>query len=683
MAYADESGVDPTQPPVLPAPPNVTKRIRRGRKYVKTDAAKRRLCQLFLKGEAYSFINHSGALNFQEINPGARSGKPAHRVRNRYNFIRPLVDAKVSSATTRPPGYEINPTGTDPTVVGAAHLAEKVAAMGYRTWYVDKARVQAATLAIGGGGRAYGLPIFDPMVGPFVQSVDETTGETTTTGEGEIKVLIFNGNEVGWEPGVPFHHSRWYYAETAMPLSEVKQMDSFMGGTLQPDASTGDLPSDGPSEDMVMVTYYFERPCPSYPEGRALVLAGGNQIVPEGVYPMRHNNVAMDVPCLHQLQYRMDVEGDGDLGLTWELIDFQRTINDCYNKIVELKNRALNLRILAPEGSLLKPPTDEPGGITYFRPIGGFRPEFEKAPDSAILNQLQAILGRALEDMQWVAADADLNAAPNVAANALQAVNQQAASRWSQFIEDFARWDASIMRHCLLLAQEHYTEKRVLKVRGRYGWEPTSAFYGADIAGQVDVTVRPNTIETQSRSAVLQQLGWIQANFPGYLRPEVAIDIVMTGTSPESVIDSFEFDKARANLIIQHIRGGTVMDMPKTPSTIQGPPDPMTGQPTSQEVMMPGWMPRPFDNVDIQLWVLETWMKSDDYTRLPTPMATVAMTIYEGMKKLQADQAAQAAAAQTAQAEALGATNAAKPQPQDGKPMPSTPNPAGQGGPQQ
>jgi hypothetical protein len=152
----------------------------------------------------------------------------------------------------------------------------------------------------------------------------------------------------------------------------------------------------------------------------------------------------------------------------------------------------------------------------------------------------------------------------------------------------------------------------------------------------------------------------------------------MTGTSPESVIESFEFDKARANLIIQHIRQGSVMDMPPVSMNVPGI-DPLTGAPTTQQAVVPGWMPRPFDNVDIQLWVLETWMKSDDFTRLPPQMAEVAMLVYEGMKSLQADQAAQAAQAQAAQAEQLGATNASKPQPQDGKPMPSTPNPAGSG----
>lgn len=666
------------EPRYVPVPQEITDRIRRGKAATREDAAKRRLCSIFLQGDQYSYINRTGQVSQLATALGSQSDKPTHRIRNRYNFIRPMVDSKVSSSTTKEPGYEVNPTGTDPAVVAASRLSEKILRMGYKNWYLGEARQRAATIAVGAGGKAYALPYFDPMVGPFIESANPLTGAVERTGEGEIKIMVFNGNEVVSEPGVEFFHSRWYAATSARPISEVQAMPEFAGGPLSSDANTSSDQSKPPSGDNVMVTMYFERPCPKYPDGRLLTIANGRQILPEGAYPMRHAGRAIDKPCLHELKYRMDPEGGGDLGLTWELIDFQRTASDCYNKLIEIKNRALMLRLIAPKGSQVARHTDEPGGVTYYQPIGGAKPEWEKAPDPAIMGQLMNLLERTLSDMRYVAADADLTAAPNVAANALQAVEQQSNNRWSTFLKDFARFDSDVAAHCLMLVQEHYTEKRVLQVRGRYGWEPAGAFYGAEILGQTDVVVAPSSIETLSRSATLQKLGWIQANFPGYLRPEVAIEIALNGTSPESVIESYENDKARANILIQNLRQNTIWDMPPTPITLQGPPDPLTGQTTSQQAMVPGWMPRPFDNTDVQLWVFENWMKSDDYARQPTEIQAAAMTIYDGYKQIQADQAAQAAAAQTAQAEQLGTTNAAKPQPQDGKTMPSTPNPAGE-----
>lgn len=149
----------------------------------------------------------------------------------------------------------------------------------------------------------------------------------------------------------------------------------------------------------------------------------------------------------------------------------------------------------------------------------------------------------------------------------------------------------------------------------------------------------------------------------------MAVEIALNGTSPESLIESFEFDKARANSIIQKIRDGSIMDMPSRTEL-----DPMTGGMRD----IPGWMPRPFDNLDVQMWTYENWLKTDDANRLPVELHEVAMLIYEGMKMLQAQKQAEAAAAQSAQAEALGESNAARPQ--EAKPMPSTPSPAGDGG---
>jgi hypothetical protein len=653
-------------------PKDVEDRIQRGRKWMRRDATKRRLCQLFLRGETYFYQDDKGILRFLETRQGVGSGRPAHRVRNVYNMILPMVDAKVSSSTTRVPGYEINPGSTDPEDSAAARLAEKVMLQGYERWRLREARVKAVTLAIGGGGVAYALPYFDPAVGPF-RAVEDDAGQLKMQGEGENKCLILNGNEAYGEPGADWYHSRWYAAEVARPLSEVMAMEGFTGAKLTADAALGDLPSDKPTEGMVVVTLYFERPSAKRPQGRMLTIAGNQQIVPEGPYPLSQGGRVIDEPCIHRLVYRIDPTDDNDLGLTWQLIDFQRTYQDCMNKIIELKNRGLLSQLMAPEGSIVNAPTDAPQDILYYRLIGGAKPEWRDPPNPALLAQLMQILERCVADMRYVAADTDVEVAPNVAIGTVQAVIQQAANRWSSFLGDLAEWDSKVARHCLLLAQEHYTEQRILKIRGRFGWEPEASFKGADILGQVDVTVNPATIETHTRQAMLQTLGWIQANFPGYVRPEVAIEIALHGASPEAVVESFEFDKARANEIIQAIRDETIMDWPSRTETQT---DPMTGVPVVMSV--PSWMPRKWDDVAVQQWVLATWMKTPDFSSLAEHCQEVAVLVYEGFEQLQAAKQAKEMAAQADQAMQLGQSNAARPQE---KSMPSTPAPGGEGQP--
>lgn len=665
------------EPQAPPLPRDIEDRIRRGRREMRKDFYRRRLCALFLRGEAYSYLTDKGALHFQATEEGAGTGRPRHRVRNKYNMIQPMVDAKVSSSTTRIPGYEVNPSSTDPEDDAAARLSQKLMRQGYEKWHLREARVSAVTTAIGCGGSAYALPYFDPMVGPFRKVPGDPMLGTpdTLVGEGEIKVLNLNGNQVFWEPGVEFYHSRWYGVEVARPIAEVRRMPGFFGGELTADASTKDTPLDAPDEGMCIVTLYFERPCPEYPQGRMLTSVGGRQVVPGALYPLRHQGTVLDEPCIHRLVYRLDPENDNDLGLTWQLIDFQRTYQDAMNKSVELKSHALLPQIMAPRGSIKKAPSDMPGEIIYYDPVGGQAPQWRPPPDPSILAQLQQIIERCMNDMRFVAADTDVDVAPNVAIGTVQAVIQQAANRWSQFVTALAEWDSKVARHCLLLAQEHYDEERILKVRGRFGWEPEASFRGADIMGQVDVTVLPASIETRSRQSMLQTLGWIQANFPGYVRPEVAIDVALNGDSLDGILQDFEQDKARMNDIIQKVRDGSIMDMPSRMEMVPSPPDPLTGAPLPAQLMsVPGWMPRRWDNAEVQMATLTSWMKSQDFTALPADRQEAAVLIFEGFEQLQAQQAAQQQAAQMAQAMDLGASNAARPQE---KGQPSTPSPAG------
>src|SRR6266487_1676172 len=96
-----------------PPPPSVQKRLQRGRKVMMRDAPKRRLCQRFERGETYWKINEkNGLVQDQTITFSNGGGKPPYRIRNRYNFIRPLVDAKVSASTQRIPSYDVSASTT-------------------------------------------------------------------------------------------------------------------------------------------------------------------------------------------------------------------------------------------------------------------------------------------------------------------------------------------------------------------------------------------------------------------------------------------------------------------------------------------------------------------------------------------------------------------------------------------
>jgi hypothetical protein len=650
----------------LTVPTDVQQSTKRGRRRMLKGAPARRLCTRFERGDTYHYIDSKNLLNQQSTvtNPNG-SGKPPHRIRNKYNFIRPIVEAKLSAATQRVPSYEITPTTTDPTVISAASLSERVALYGYDQWRLRNVTLKTVKLAIAGGGDGFALPYFDPNVGPYT----EVDGQMV--GRGEIKILVLSGNEVYWEAGADFEQSRWYAIERARPLEDVKETPGFTGGALSPDASSSDIPSDRDSHDnLVMVTEYFERPCPKWPDGRTITIANNRPIVDYrqvdptspawwGPYPLQDaTGVVLDEPLLHRLSYTVDSDKDQDFGLVWQLIDFQRTAQDCVNKLLEWKNRCLNPQMIAIVGSIVTPPDDVPGSVRYVRNIGGMLPQWEKPPQ--IPGELFQILEWATNAMAQIAADQQVDPAPNLAARTLEAGIEQSQNRWQSFLGDLAEWHSRLMRHCLMLVERYYSEQRLLQLRGRDGWELIQDFRGAQLMGQSQVRVLPGSITPITRAGIQDQLTWINQNWPGFINPEAAIAALQAGTL-ERLTQSYWLDVGRANVVVQKICDGSVMEMPTRQDTM---PDGTTVPDT------PTYMPGPADNLNVWKQIFSDFMKTDTFERLPEPLQEVTNQVWSGIQYLEQQKAAQDAAQQAAIAGQLGMQNAAKPQ---AKGMPSLP----------
>lgn len=653
-------------------PPTVSKRLERGREEMKRGAAKRRLCTRFERGDTYWFIDSTGNLNFQSttmsVNPGV--GKPPHRVRNRYNLIRPIVTAKVSAATQRDPDPEVVPSGNDPQRANAARLAESALRYGLGKWGLKDADRECTYTAVGRGGEAFALPYFDPNVGPYRQAPQtgpdgELMDEPLIVGEGEIKVKVFGGNEVYWEPGVAFKQSRWWATEQAVPIEDVEELPGFYGKKLYADASTSDIPTDKHPKNLVMRTDYYERPCPEYPDGRHLVVANRRQVLPEAKYPVRNRgDEVIDEPVLHRLAWDLDDGSQRDFGLTWQLIDFQRTYQDCRNKAVEWKNRCLFPQWWAQANSTVTPRTDEPGVTNFYT-----GPEPPKQEDvKPIPDSLSALASTMRDDMYDVGFSSQVEASPDVAAKTVQTVVAQNDLQWATFLIHKADWWQSLQRHCLLLMSRHYSEPRMLKFRGRDGWERLEDFEGANVMDEIDVRVNAASLVVLTRQQVQQMIQWIVTNFPGWLSPQDALAAIQTG-SLDRVMASYWLDQQRANTVIQKIRDGSVLDMPS-----RGDKDPITGAPlvdpeTNEPLSYPGYMPDEQDNLQIWERVFSDWMKSDDYASQNELAQRVARQVWNGIQGLKMAAAQKQAAMQNQLAEQQGMSNATRP-PQP-KPLPS------------
>jgi hypothetical protein len=458
-------------------------------------------------------------------------------------------------------------------------------------------------------------------------------------------------------------------------------MEGFLlkPNSLTPDADQRSLAGRGQSKAtrrLVVVTDYLERPSTKAPMGRWVTMANGKRIVPDRGYPSETGD-----PVLRKLSYAPDPDNDRDLGLVPQLIDAQRTHNDSTNKQIEWKNLALLPQFAVTPGLMKRQRrTAEPGKV-YEIPDPDRNIKVLDVP--AVPRELFEMADRAERDIGRIAAQNDIPSQVE-SGRGIQALLEKDSSRRAAFIAALAEWYSQIMHDCLYLVQAHYSEERVLKVRGDFGWESMQAFKGADLKDQIDVRVFPDSIEPRTRQAIEQrmmnyaQLGWIG--------PEQAMAAVESGTA-EALMSQLLRDESRAHRIIQKIKEGTeaLGQMPVLPTgrmeqvqaTDQmGQPvlDEVTGEPVTMDgenpEMAPAWMPRYSDNLKVFRTTFEDWMKTEEFEMLEQDQQLVTANIYQGIIQLEGEKAAEAAAAQTAQAEQMGMQNAAAPQ---AKPLPSLP----------
>lgn len=695
-----QTAAPPTPVSVQPVavPSDVKKRIHRVHASMKRVAPRRRQNVEFARNNHYVSINKKGdGLDHQSTIDKKWGGpKPDHRVRRSHDILAPILKGKISAATQRIPGYEVLEATSDPEDYSAARVSEKVLVAGYERWGVRKAFRRAVWNALV-TEEAFVMPFFDDCIGPYVEEDerDEESGEPVygedeqprkkVVGMGEIRYAVFSGLEVGWQPGVQFEDARYYVIVHARPREQVEAEPGFTGPPLTADATLlpdylGEKPKIADS-DLVLVTDYLERPCASQPNGRRVIEACGRQIFPEEDYPLfdEEGNV-VDEPCLRRMSYAIDGEADHDRGLVTSLIETLRDFDFASNKAVEYLQLVMVPQMVVPEGSIL-PETvidDTPGLIVELGEDAwrnGMEPKWREMP--SMPGEFGAERDRAQALMGFIASENQISAE---SAKAIESLVQHDALAWQDFMEEVADCFAATGRDSLCLAQIHYTEERMVRFRGRTGWESIPEFKGADIRCQTDVRVDPGSIEPLTRQVIEQRIMNVASMFPGYFPPETLIAALNAGDF-DRLNESFEEDEAQINFLIAQIRAGTFKDLPLRPALPgEGGPelDPETGQPKigpdGRPVMLAqieGWMPRTFDNPSVWKRRLEAFMKSDEWRHLDPPAQQATGLIYNGVLEIEARNAAKQAAIQNQTAEQLGAANAAKPQ--QAKAMPSLP----------
>lgn len=624
-------------------PAEVESRIARGGRRLDEISPDRIRAFAYLRGHHYVRRGvNSGRLIVKATETRVAGGKPPHRVRAARNLLLDIVANEVSAASLRVPGYEVVPSTTDPEDRGSAKLGERVLLYGYDAWKVRQASRKTVTHAVV-GDEGFAWPYYDER-------------------KREICIMVYGGTEVMWEPGVRFEDSRWHAVRQARQIEDVKAMAGFIKGTKL----TADAAATGPETErqrvaqpgsLVLVTEYLERPSEKHPKGRRLVIANGQIIVdPEGEdYPLVdvHGN-PLDEPVLHKLSYFTDPDSDRDMGLVRHLLDPMDNFNDTVSRILEWARYTLTPQLLAPRGSRVRP-TSEPGEITWYDPVFGLEPKWRQVPQ--IPPELFTMLEQTRADMRQIAGQ-NLEAVSVETAREAEALQNVDRRRREDFLQQYAEWHTGIARHGLILAQLHYDAPRLLTLRGRFGPELVRDFRGADLRGQTDVRINPDSLAPRSRADIEKRVMAFADR--GWVSPQAAMAAIRGGTA-EALLDDYERDVAWQNKEIQEIKALASPPQPSLRDRLTGRPPPEPQMPSARE----------FDNHAVHLEVLHSWMKTDDYDLAPAHVKEVADLHEKQHRYFQDAERVAAAQAQIETAQGLGMANAARPTTKGRPSMPS------------
>jgi hypothetical protein len=357
------------------------------------------------------------------------------------------------------------------------------------------------------------------------------------------------------------------------------------------------------------------------------------------------------------------------------------------NKQLEYKNHMVPQIVTRP-GNMISKVTDEPNLVIEVQ--NPDQVKFREGPQMpAALSEIQ---DRAKADLAFIWSQNDIPSQVE-SGKGIQALLDRDQNVRAAFLKNLAKFYSKLMHRCLGLVQLHYTEPRDLMIVGEFGPDYLHGFMGANLLHQTQVRVLPESLEVRTRDQIKQDvIQWAQLQ---WITPEEAISAIQVG-STDQLGAGYEYDRARAWLVIQKIKEGpqALYSMPPELKDIQVPgpevpaigpdgapildqmtglPQMQPGQPTTQTIEVPGWMPRQCDNTRIHKAVFASWMKSSDWMRTEAGMRESARQYWRALDDLEAEEAAKSQAQADAAAQGLGAANAAKPQ---FSPMPSLSNPS-------
>jgi hypothetical protein len=456
------------------------------------------------------------------------------------NRIAPFVEQRVAKLTRSKPILGVVPDKTDPLVIKGADISEKLLKHLWKVNNKDDKLYQAALLMVLAGSSFKkvcwdaegGEPLLDDADEDGNIVLEEGTGQRKMTKVwlGDIDNIVRSSFEIIHAPGAKcIKDAEWIMERTQRNALEVLEkfpkfdidkatksgeeltrFEKFVSnlgcpamGSYGYGIDRSDYGMEVKESQIVMVKEFWMKPNMYYPEG-ILATVVGDQLLQFEEWEYEHE----EYPYIKLDCYKNPVGFYGISPVT-RLIEVQRHYNEARTQISKNGRYMANLKWWAPKGCGLADDalTDEEGEVVETNPNMP-KPEAMQVaplPNYVIENQNQDLI-----DFRDVGGERSVDQQPfaNLTAGvALETAAELADIGLGPTLKNIEQALMQEGRLELLLANQYYTDERIIKIAGeKAGAITVVTFKNTDLQHQTDVNIQLESALGQTRAAVRQSL---------------------------------------------------------------------------------------------------------------------------------------------------------------------------------
>ena len=626
----------------------------------------------FYRGNQWAFWNkHWPGGGRLEMEPTDEGDKPRYKVRLVDNQILPGVQHYVAQLTKNKPVINATPDSGSDRDLKAAQMAQAL----YEWWWVDMGlttKLQSA-LTHAALSQGYWFISWDSLAGksmdfmvtpegqPLLNWADEDLdiyreelqsagidpkALTKTVYVGDIAIKVLPGENVLLDPSAPtFEDAQYAVVIQNMDPDEVKaRYPKAATIDLKPDAVSGDervnlagvtSADSGEQRPLSIRRVYclYVRPGALAPRGRVVCWIESPDMV------------LLDEPWPFPFQELPLVKWPGierpDSPLDIPIVTPARPVQKALNRVVsgaeEWRNLTFKPQWLAPRGSLQQRLNTEPGAVFQYSLIGGEKPEQVKVPamPSYVLEQISLYQAKLDRLFNRAPSGRDQLPARIDSGSSIDLIQEAVADQLAPTIQ---RIEGALVRAGMLmvkLAQKHYIEPRLMKIKGANGSTQVKKFLNSDLAGGFGLHAEAGSGLPRTRAGKQARIEFMLDK--GLIDPKGALKYLdtadMTGLLAQAQSDEDQAYRSieklkkgeplnpqavaqvetQAQQIMQMLAAGQAPDLDG--DGIPDDPNEIMAQ-LQQQMEQAAVAPQPYEDYETHVNVLRRYMTSSEYEAL-------------------------------------------------------------------